>query len=59
MLKDGLDLASGHAREPLHKLIQVGAVLEVLEQGRDGNTGSFEYPRATHLFRVAFDLMAI
>ena len=51
-LKYFLSLLAGHAREPLEKFFQGGAVFQVLEKGSDRNAGSTKNVFPAHDLRV-------
>jgi hypothetical protein len=53
--QDKLHLLARHAGKPFQKLINPGAVLEVLEQRLDRDARAFEQPLAADLSRDAFD----
>ena len=48
-------LVSGHAREPLHELVDGCSVSQVVEESGDRYPGTPEYPRSTDLGGVALD----
>lgn len=54
MFEHGANLLKRDAREPGDKVRDLGPVFEILEQGRDGNTGAAKHPRATHVLGVTF-----
>ncbi len=53
MLKYGANLLARDTRKPLDKLIDLGTIFEVLEQGSDRYPCSREHPRTTDACRVA------
>ena len=59
MLKNGFDLASGYAREPLQKIVDGRTVLDVLKQGAHRYTSSLENPIAANAAWVLFNTSAL
>ena len=53
--KDGFDLGAGHAGEPLEKVVDARAVLEIGEQCLDRNARSAENPGAADGSGVLLD----
>src|SRR5205085_2436358 len=46
-------LIAANARKPTEKVVDSGAILQVLEERLDGHTSISKYPRAAHSFRGA------
>lgn len=55
MLQDCAHLLRGHTREPFHELRHLGAVFQVLEEGRYRYTCAPKHPGAADALRIALD----
>ena len=54
VLQHGTDLRACDTREPDNKVRDLRPVFEVLEQGRDRDTGTVKNPNATHALVITF-----
>ncbi len=55
MLKNGLYLFASNAGKPLNKVVNLCAVLEILEERCHWYSGSQKNPSSANLLRVTFD----
>lgn len=59
VLQDGFYLLAGYTREPLQKVIEPGAVLQVCKEGLNRSTRASEDPGTADLLRISFDGRAL
>lgn len=58
VLEDDANLFGADVRKPFDELAGGGAILAVLEQGRNGNAGTLEHPGATDALRMSLNRWA-
>ena len=55
MFEDQPSLCESYTWEPVHEVRDDGAILKVLEEGGDGDSGSAKHPRTADPLRICLD----